>query len=111
MYNLIREIEKGQQQMKARTYRLYIGCNDKDTKHQELSNKEIERRIDKYTLQRFNDYTITQGRGCWKGGQEHTYIIEIITANKRAIKALGQELEIAINQEEVLITETKTKTL
>lgn len=88
----------------------YIGCNDKDTLKQELSDTQIISVIDNL----FKDYTLskTQGRLTNKDGVktfEKSFVVTIITdsnyeIDNAHIELNCLELKSKLNQESILVT-------
>lgn len=88
--------------------RLFIGCNDRDTKKQEKSCAEIKELIhDILELHGFNAYTLQSASGVFthENGQvvnENTYIITLVNASKE-LKFAVENFKIALNQECIMV--------
>lgn len=52
----------------------------------------------------FDGFTIIHTKGCWKGTEENSLIIEILTENETLIKAIAQKIKHQNKQEAVLVT-------
>ena len=88
----------------------YIGCNDKDTLKQELSDEFFISVFDEV----FKDYTLsqTQGRFTNKDGVktfEKSFVVTLITNNKyeNNIINIAEKVELLknkLNQESILVT-------
>lgn len=88
----------------------YIGCNDKDTLKQELSDSFFISTLDSL----FDNYTLsqTQGRFTNKGGVktfEKSFVVTIITdsnyeIDNAHIELNCLELKSKLNQESILVT-------
>ena len=88
----------------------YIGCNDKDTLKQELSDAQIISVIDNV----FDDYTLsqTQGRFTNKDGVktfEKSFVVTIITDDNYELNLFNvaekvEVLKSKLNQESILVT-------
>lgn len=89
----------------------YVGCNDKNTLKQELSDVQIISVIDNL----FKDYTLsqTQGRFTNKDGVktfEKSFVITLIVdddspeLNSKCVKYNVNKLKFKLNQESVLVT-------
>ena len=52
----------------------------------------------------FDGFTIIYTQGHWKGKQEDSIIVEILTDDKALIKAVSQKIKAYNNQEAVLIS-------
>lgn len=88
--------------------RLFVGCNDQDTKKQEKSCAEIKELIhDILELHGFNAYTLQSASGVFthENGQvvnENTYIITLVNPADNLCYVI-ENLKIALNQESVMI--------
>lgn len=88
----------------------YIGCNDKDTLKQKLSDTQIISVIDSV----FDNYTLsqTQGRFTNKDGVttfEKSFVVTLITDKSSSIsdiviKNICKYLKSELNQESILVT-------
>ena len=88
----------------------YIGCNDKDTLKQELSDTQIISVIDGI----FDNYALskTQGRFTNKDGVktfEKSFVVTLITDNEKDIDDVFilhncKHLKAFLNQESILVT-------
>lgn len=88
----------------------YIGCNDKDTLKQELSDTQIIGVIDNL----FKDYTLskTQGRFTNKDGVKtfkKSFVVTLITDNEKDFDDIFilhncKPLKAFLNQESILVT-------
>ena len=59
--------------------------------------------IVKLASQRFEGFTVTHGIGYYKGGEEFTLILEIITSDPASVYLLAEEIRKANGQESVLV--------
>lgn len=88
--------------------KLYIGCNDRDTKRQEKTYAEIKELIhDILELHSFKAYTLQSASGVftYENGQvvnENTYIITLVNASKE-LKFMIENLKLALNQECIMV--------
>lgn len=88
----------------------YIGCNDKDTLKQELSDAKIIRVIDNL----FEDYTISKAYGRFTNKNsvrtfEKSFVVTLITDKEYKTKDVRIKencdiLKIILNQESILVT-------
>ena len=88
----------------------YIGCNDKDTLKQELSDVFFIATLDSL----FDNYTLsqTQGRFTNKNGVkafEKSFVVTLITDNEKDIDDIFilhncKHLKTLLNQESILVT-------
>ena len=80
-----------------KTYRYFIGANN-DT-------KRVERgKVEALTLAEFSDgFTMTDGRGVWRGGSEPMIIVELVTNDKKRAIKLAQTYKTELKQEAVLL--------
>ena len=81
------------------TYRLFIGANN--------TTKKVEKKIiAKVALNYFpSGYTIYNSQGAWRGGEEPSVIMELITDNKNKVLELTKELKKMLNQDAILLQE------
>lgn len=86
-------------------YTFYIGTNDKDTLHRELTLNEItgvlDRCFDCYTLQYGEGRYIMQKTG--KVINEFTYILTTFTFDLLDIDKITSEICLKLNQESILV--------
>lgn len=88
----------------------YIGCNDKDTLKQELSNNDFVLVFQKI----FKDFTLQKGNGYFTNTNglktiEQSFIITLITDDTKEfddkiLKANCNVLKRRLNQESILVT-------
>lgn len=88
----------------------YIGCNDKDTLKQELSDEFFISTLDNL----FDDYTLSQTQGRFTNKDrvktfEKSFVVTVITNNDYEtkddfIKRNCDILKIKLNQESILVT-------
>jgi hypothetical protein len=88
-------------------YELYIGSNNE--------TKELEKgKAIGIISEWYPSFTVSEVVGYWKGTEERTLRVEIMTSgdevNDFAIRKLTKELEKELNQEKVLVVGTLIKT-
>lgn len=52
----------------------------------------------------FDGFTIIHTKGFWKGSEENSIIVEILTENKTLIKAIAKAIKRFNKQDKVLVT-------
>lgn len=80
-------------------YTLYIGSNNV-TKELELS------KIKDIVGKEFDGFTIIEATGYWKGSEEKTAIVEIVSDNKETIAMLVYLLKTNLNQEAIMVRQS-----
>lgn len=94
--------------------RLFVGCNDKDTKKQEKSYAEIEELIhDILTLNGFVAYTLQSASGVFthEDGQvvnESTYIITLVNTSNE-VTSVVENFKLALNQECIMVEQYQSR--
>lgn len=94
--------------------RLFIGCNDRDTKKQEKSCAEIKELIhDILALHNFNAYTLQSASGVFTHEDgavvnENTYIITLVNAPAN-LGYVIDNFKIALNQESIMVEQHQSR--
>lgn len=93
---------------------LVVGFNDKDTKKQEFSTKNILAKIESILKSNTNGYSIRQNKGGYRHN-DNTFIneksatIDLLYIKDKQVKFIINELKTQLNQESILYTTTKLK--
>ena len=86
---------------KLKLYRLSVGHNNATKK---LEIKKIKEITDSF----FEGYSLLQGLGRYKGGQEKTAFINIATNETKKVLELTAELKAELQQDAIMISEIGT---
>jgi hypothetical protein len=86
-------------------YTLYLGRNIPDTT-KKVSDDEIQDFLKSIVSTYFPGFTIYEAVGFWKGEQEKTLIIEIITNDQEKVNLVANYYKVKFKQDSVLIKET-----
>lgn len=88
-------------------YTLYIGLNDQDTTIQEIETAKAKTLIDDICAQYVEGFTSFKAEGAWLNDDmliyEQTWVYEFVDAEEQEIKAIMDELLIALNQACILM--------
>ncbi|MEG0979395.1 MAG: hypothetical protein RR911_07600 [Oscillospiraceae bacterium] len=100
--NTIYEFENGI------NFRLFIGFNDKETKTQLISTAQATELIENIAFKYFPRFSLTLSRGGYKNKSGNTFrengaILDVISTNIETITNVADELEVALNQNSILI--------
>lgn len=93
---------------------LVVGFNDKDTKKQEFTTKQILSRIVNILETNTNGYSIRQNKGGYRHNNktfinEKSATIDLMFIKDKQVKFIINELKTQLNQESILYTKTKLK--
>lgn len=100
--------------MKLFKFELSIGCNDKDTHTQLLSDNDIKNIIIKIASEKIDGFTLVKNEiGYYQGEGEKSYTLIIFETKKaiNSIKEIRKDLMIALNQAEIYINKYKYKSV
>ena len=81
-------------------FKLYVG-HDNETE-QRFNEAEIKFLVSEY----FNGFTLIPCKGFWKGEEEESYIIELITDDTKKVNKLKKYLLTKLNQDSILLIRT-----
>ena len=89
-------------------YTLYLGLNDKDSKHQEISTIEAYKVVSNLISKDFEGGTIFEAKGIYKHNDgtiviETTLRIELLFAEKNEVMKLCGTLKKIFNQESIAV--------
>lgn len=91
------------------TVNLYIGLNDKDTKHQELTNLDAKAEISTILFKYFpNGFTLQECQGMYKHDDgtvvcENTIKVILFDYNAELVLNAVEDLKLKLNQECIAI--------
>jgi hypothetical protein len=80
----------------SQTFRIFIGSDNQ-------TGKLEKDRIKSLVNREFDGYTFLDAVGIWKGKEENTAIVEIVTEDKDKIDFLVRNLKADLNQEAILL--------
>ena len=94
-----------------KTYKMYIGLNDKFTKKQEISTEKAVSIINDTALNILEGYTLYTGTGIFTHGDgeritENTIILELISfddTDAEKLKTIREKLLVSLRQEAIYI--------
>lgn len=89
-----------------KTFTIICGLNDKDTRKQEITTKEAQRRLASIVLDFADGATLTECNGIYRhndGGIvfEKSIKIEIAGISKKAALTIARQAKAALNQESI----------
>lgn len=99
--------------MKTKKFILYVGLNDKDTKHQEVSTLDAYKVATNIFIKINGGATISEAQGIYTHEDgtivtETTLRCEIFNSDTASIEKAAQFLKDAFNQESIAIEEIET---
>lgn len=95
-------------------YELTVGFNDKQTKTQLLTDRQIINKIESILKKQTNGYSIKKTIGGYKHSngyfiKEKSASIELAYIDKKTVKNIMDSLKIELNQESILFQKKKIK--
>ena len=94
--------------------KIYFGRNlNNPYRQEELTNEEFNSFLQNEVVPLYEGFTINEAIGFWKGQQEKTFVIEILTNHgietERKIEHISRTYVSRYNQEAVMITRQEVK--